>query len=174
MPVHSTTIFTLAYLLPPSLAHLPQQKKHYLNMLSSKTNALLTHTLASFWRKQSCIDIVWHLRRLDFQEFLRTPMTGHDGNSLISGHYGNMCYWVSHGHLSDKWCPCLIPFSIVSVIDLYCPWQMCHNEPMSFAHWHINELISPGINPCDAEFSLRSRNIFVYSLIYQNSNSTCL
>ena len=23
-------------------------------MLSSKTNALLTHTLASFWRKQSC------------------------------------------------------------------------------------------------------------------------
>ena len=24
-------------------------------MLSSKTNALLTHTLASFWRKQSCI-----------------------------------------------------------------------------------------------------------------------
>ena len=55
MPVHSTTIFTLAYLLPLSLAHLPQQKKHYLNMLSSKTNALLTHTLASFWRKQSCI-----------------------------------------------------------------------------------------------------------------------
>ena len=24
-------------------------------MLSSKTNALLTHTLASFWRKQSCL-----------------------------------------------------------------------------------------------------------------------
>ena len=24
-------------------------------MLSSKTNALLTHTLASFWRKQSCV-----------------------------------------------------------------------------------------------------------------------
>ena len=56
MPVHSTTIFTLAYLLPLPLAHLPQQKKHYLNMLSSKTNALLTHTLASFWRKQSCSD----------------------------------------------------------------------------------------------------------------------
>ena len=55
MPVHSTTKFTLAYLLPLSLAHLRQQKKHYLNMLSSKTNALLTHTLASFWRKQSCI-----------------------------------------------------------------------------------------------------------------------
>ena len=54
MPFHSTTIFTLTYLLPLSLAHLPQQKKHYLNMLSSKTNALLTHTLASFWRKQSC------------------------------------------------------------------------------------------------------------------------
>ena len=34
MPVHSTTIFTLAYLLPLSLVHLPQQKKHYLNMLS--------------------------------------------------------------------------------------------------------------------------------------------
>ena len=54
MPFHSTTIFTLAYLLPLSLAHLPQQK-HYLNMLSSKTNALLT--LASFWRKQSCLSL---------------------------------------------------------------------------------------------------------------------
>ena len=59
MPVHSTTIFTLAYLLPLSLAHLPQQqKKHYLNMLSSKTNALLPHTLASFWRKQSCFYLI--------------------------------------------------------------------------------------------------------------------
>ena len=28
-------------------------------MLSSKTNALLTHTLASFWRKQSCYSIVY-------------------------------------------------------------------------------------------------------------------
>ena len=27
-------------------------------MLSSKTNALLTHTLASFWRKQSCLRMV--------------------------------------------------------------------------------------------------------------------
>ena len=27
-------------------------------MLSSKTNALLTHTLASFWRKQSCFTAV--------------------------------------------------------------------------------------------------------------------
>ena len=34
-------------------------KKHYLNMLSSKTNALLTHTLASFWRKQSCRLYTW-------------------------------------------------------------------------------------------------------------------
>ena len=54
IPFHSTTIFTLAYLLPLSLAHLPQQKKHHLNLLSSITKALLTHTLASFWRKQSC------------------------------------------------------------------------------------------------------------------------
>ena len=53
MPFRSTTIFTLAYLLPLSLAHLPQQK-HRLNLLFSITNALLTHTLASFWRKQSC------------------------------------------------------------------------------------------------------------------------
>ena len=27
-------------------------------MLSSETNALLTHTLASFWRKQSCFTVV--------------------------------------------------------------------------------------------------------------------
>ena len=51
MPFHSTTIFTLAYLLPLSLAHLPQQKN---NLLSSITKALLAHTIASFWRKQSC------------------------------------------------------------------------------------------------------------------------
>ena len=30
-------------------------------MLSSKTNALLTHTLASFWRKQSCQIILWKI-----------------------------------------------------------------------------------------------------------------
>ena len=29
-------------------------------MLSSKTNALLTHTLASFWRKQSCLLLQCH------------------------------------------------------------------------------------------------------------------
>ena len=52
-PFHPSTIFTLAYLLPLSLVHPPQQK-HHLNFLSSITKALLTHTLASFWRKQSC------------------------------------------------------------------------------------------------------------------------
>ena len=36
MPFHSTTIFTLAHLLPLSLAHL-QQQKHHLNLLSSIT-----------------------------------------------------------------------------------------------------------------------------------------
>ena len=128
MPFHSTTIFTLAHLLPLSLAHLPRQKhhlnllssitiaslrtetindsvqlinllsflqycflshltqrypqlrclstqppyshqhicfpyhllifhnkKHHLNLLSSITITSLTHTLASFWRKQSCL-----------------------------------------------------------------------------------------------------------------------
>ena len=30
-------------------------KKHILNLLSSITKTLLTHTLACFWRKQSCI-----------------------------------------------------------------------------------------------------------------------
>ena len=55
MPFHSTTIFTLAHLLPLSLAHLPQQQQQQnLNLLCSITKALLTHTLASFWRKQSC------------------------------------------------------------------------------------------------------------------------
>ena len=53
MLFHSTTIFTLAHLLPLSLARLPQQKKTPYK-LSSITKALLTHTLASFWRKQSC------------------------------------------------------------------------------------------------------------------------
>ena len=57
MPFHSATILTLAYLLPLSLAHSSSTttKKHHLNLLSSTTKALLTHTLASFWRKQPCI-----------------------------------------------------------------------------------------------------------------------
>ena len=54
MPFHSTTIFTLAHLLPLLLAHLPQQKYHS-NLLPSITIASLTHTLASLWRKQSCL-----------------------------------------------------------------------------------------------------------------------
>ena len=58
MPFHSTIIFTLAHLLPLSLAHLPQQKKHHLNLQSSIRKALLTHTLASFWRKQSCKNLM--------------------------------------------------------------------------------------------------------------------
>ena len=53
MPFHSTTIFTLAYLLPLSLAHLPQQKTPF-KLAIFITKALLTHTLASFSRKQSC------------------------------------------------------------------------------------------------------------------------
>ena len=56
MPFHSTTIFTLAYLLPLSLAHLPQQKYNKnKNLPSSITKQLLTHILAFFWRKQSCL-----------------------------------------------------------------------------------------------------------------------
>ena len=50
-------LFILAYLLPLSLAQLPQQK-HHLNLLSSISKALLTHTLASFWRKQSCCHLL--------------------------------------------------------------------------------------------------------------------
>ena len=64
MPFHPTAIFTLAHLLPPSLAHLPQQK-HHLNLLSSITIASLTQTIASFWRKQSCIKFVFTLTRSD-------------------------------------------------------------------------------------------------------------
>ena len=63
MPFDSTTIFTLAHLLPLSLAHLPQHK-HHLKLLSYITKALLTHTLASFWRKQSCITSPHCTRRL--------------------------------------------------------------------------------------------------------------
>ena len=49
MTSHSDTIFTLAHLLPLSLAHLPQQKKHHLNLLFSLTKTLLTHAArASF------------------------------------------------------------------------------------------------------------------------------
>ena len=34
-------------------------KKHNLNLLSSTTIASLTHTRASFWRKQSCFTMYW-------------------------------------------------------------------------------------------------------------------
>ena len=64
MLFHPTTIFTLAHLLLLSLAHLPQ--KHHLNLLSSITKALLTHTLASFWRKQSCNSLECDSTRVSF------------------------------------------------------------------------------------------------------------
>ena len=44
----------ISRLLPLSLAHLAQQKKHDLNLLSSITKALMMHTLASFSGMQSC------------------------------------------------------------------------------------------------------------------------
>ena len=37
-------------------------------MLSSKTNALLTHTLASFWRKQSCCKYPYFTKALDAKD----------------------------------------------------------------------------------------------------------
>ena len=48
-PLYSLSISTSSVTCSSSTT-----SKHYLKMLSSKTNALLTHTLASFWRKQSC------------------------------------------------------------------------------------------------------------------------
>ena len=86
MPFHSTTIFTLAYLLPLSLAHLPQNKKYHLNFLSSITKALLTHTLASFWRKQSCKWLEWY----------KLPMV-----LDIAKHFG--CDWIMLLMTWDKW-----------------------------------------------------------------------
>ena len=61
-------------------------------MLSSKTNALLTHTLASFWRKQSCI--------IFYSQFLYAPYIsysfgpgnigkGDTGDNFRQ--FGNMC-----------------------------------------------------------------------------------
>ena len=55
MPFHSTTIYHISIAASSvTCSSSTTKKKHYLNMLSSKTNALLMHTLASFWRKQSC------------------------------------------------------------------------------------------------------------------------
>ena len=48
VPVH---VIVTNNLLPLSLAHRPQQK-HHSNLLFSITKTLLTHTIASFWRKQ--------------------------------------------------------------------------------------------------------------------------
>ena len=47
-PFHSATIFTLAHMIPLSLAHLRQQQ-HHLNSLFSITKTLLAHTLAVCW-----------------------------------------------------------------------------------------------------------------------------
>ena len=148
---HSTGTGAIIY-QPSSSGHGCQAMCTFLNLTNISMVVILILTFKKTWLS-------------GISKKFTTTMTWHDGSGLICGHYGNLCYWVSHGHLSDKWCPCLIPFSIVSVIDLYCPWQMCHNEPMSFAHWHISQLISPGINPCHAEFILRDINIFAYSFI---------
>ena len=61
MPFHSTT--TLYIHISTSASSVTcstsTTKKHHLNLLSSITKALLTHTLASFWWKQSCIQSIW-------------------------------------------------------------------------------------------------------------------
>ena len=89
-PFHSTTIFTLAYLLPLSLAHLPQQK-HHLNLLSSITKAWLTHTLASFWRKQSCLLLVWEscIRNMAVWNYMNC-MHAKSGTAYVSCSTHNM------------------------------------------------------------------------------------
>ena len=42
-------------------------------MLSSKTNALLTHTLASFWRKQSCLLCIAFTRLFVYLNWVNLP-----------------------------------------------------------------------------------------------------
>ena len=55
-------------------------------MLSSKTNALLTHTLASFWRKQSCISItMWKQGSYYHRDLSLAPKTPTNSLLLISG-----------------------------------------------------------------------------------------
>ena len=79
MPFHSTAIFSLAHLFPLSLAHLPQEK-HLWNSLSSITKALMTHTLASLWRKQSC-----------YQYFVISLLYRCDGFVVVCSTVGCLC-----------------------------------------------------------------------------------
>ena len=72
-PFHSTTIFTLAHLLPLSRAHLPQQKTPFkLTILYNESiadahpsfpleEAILWHLICQIWIVISAIYALWHI-----------------------------------------------------------------------------------------------------------------
>ena len=67
-------------------------------MLSSKTNALLTHTLASFWRKQSCINwIQYAYSKLPLGKLLLILLQRIDLDDMDEM---EMCVWVWQNQLS--------------------------------------------------------------------------
>ena len=71
------------------------KKKHHLRLLSSITKALRTHTLASFWGKQSCQ--IWHqsLRSI-YKNMVRVRV------NLTKPCFGDLNSWhvilILHGH----------------------------------------------------------------------------
>ena len=88
-------------------------KKHYLNMLSSKTNALLTHTLASFWRKQSCCPYgVWCRGLATCLQYVG-PLFGYLllNNSWAVG----LTCWIVNSHYFI----CILTYIIVYVLILH-------------------------------------------------------
>ena len=97
-------------------------------MLSSKTNALLTHTLASFWRKQSCVGCTAHLwvaaaicdvifsNYIQWEPFvlfwiLRVEaFTSHKPLKWLFDVMFDVCRFLSRWHsylMSLLWCRCL-------------------------------------------------------------------
>ena len=72
MPFHSTTIFTLAYLLPLSLAHLPQQKT--LLKLAILYNKSIADAHPSFLLKEAILLLgaFW----TDWNVYILQPMVG--------------------------------------------------------------------------------------------------
>ena len=123
MSFHSTTIFTSAHLLPLSLAHLPN--KTNLNLLSSITKVLLTHTLASFWGKQSCFTYM-------------DPLT-----------YEDRIDSVQHSQYHGCWCPGSVRRQDISTHDIH---NVECSKLLSYLRKHLNCVMSTWRNDTKSKY----------------------
>ena len=146
MPSHPTTIFTLAHLLPLSIAHLPQQKTPFKLAILYNNNIADAHP--SFLLEEAILYQLW-------SKFLTATLRG-----VIGGY--NSVYIVKYG-ISFVVCFYLMTLSQTGGGILYHPWaigKIAQIAKFMGPTWGPPGSCRPQMGPMLAPWTLPSGRIF--------------